>query len=71
MLFKTFSSEFLKIYITYVKSYFQVHSITSIAPPIMCGKLVQNYKSKCKYRLSQLKSGNVQNECIVIDEDSK
>lgn len=54
--------------------YFQIHTIIAISPPVLCGKLVQTYKSKCKQRLQQIKKGNLQvdvvNESILIEDSN-
>lgn len=46
----------------------------AISPPVLCGKLVQTYKSKCKQRLQQIKKGNLQayevNESILIEDSN-
>ncbi|KAI8128425.1 hypothetical protein CVS40_1594 [Lucilia cuprina] len=54
--------------------YLEIHTLIAISPPILCGKLVQTYKSKCKQRLQQIKKGNLQvdaiNESIVIEDSN-
>lgn len=68
-----------------IKDYFRVHNFTkfiflqihttiSISPPVLCGKLVQTYKSKCKQRLQQIKKGQLEvdiiNESILIEDSN-
>ncbi|XP_065368666.1 uncharacterized protein LOC135961105 [Calliphora vicina] len=54
--------------------YLEIHTLIGIAPPVLCGKFVQTYKSKCKQRLQQIKKGNLQvdpaNESVVIDDSN-
>ncbi|KAM7344018.1 uncharacterized protein ACRADG_010866 isoform 2-T2 [Cochliomyia hominivorax] len=53
--------------------YLEIHTIIAISPPVLCGKLVQTYKSKCKQRLQQIKKGNLQVDAVsdsIIIEDS-
>lgn len=57
-----------------MKFTFQIHTLIAISPPVLCGKFVQTYKSKCKQRLQQIKKGNLQvdagNESIVIEDSN-
>ncbi|TMW42153.1 hypothetical protein DOY81_012765, partial [Sarcophaga bullata] len=54
--------------------YLEIHSMIAISPPVLCGKLVQTYKSKCKQRLQQIKKGNLEayevNESILIEDSN-
>uniref|UniRef100_A0A1I8PI04 Fanconi anaemia group A protein N-terminal domain-containing protein n=1 Tax=Stomoxys calcitrans TaxID=35570 RepID=A0A1I8PI04_STOCA len=53
--------------------YLEIHAAIAISPPILCGKLVQAYKSKCKQRLQQIKKGYKAidvNESIVIEDSN-
>ncbi|XP_067631748.1 uncharacterized protein [Eurosta solidaginis] len=37
------------------EDYVEIHATFTISPPVHCGKLVQNYKSKCKMQLAKIK----------------
>ncbi|XP_037819173.1 uncharacterized protein LOC119608722 [Lucilia sericata] len=53
--------------------YLEIHTLIAISPPVLCGKLVQTYKNKCKQRLQQIKKGNLQVDAInasIVIEDS-
>ncbi|XP_005187383.1 uncharacterized protein LOC101891480 isoform X2 [Musca domestica] len=53
--------------------YLEIHAAISISPPVLCGKIVQSYKSKCKQRLQQIKKGIKGvgiDESIVIEDSN-
>ncbi|XP_073848675.1 uncharacterized protein [Musca autumnalis] len=53
--------------------YLEIHAAISISPPVLCGKIVQSYKSKCKQRLQQIKKGikaTDVDESILIEDSN-